>query len=77
MTRYVDNYVKGYREGFRAAVRHGKWLKDTVSCEDGHEWRKCSVCLEIIKVEKEMRFDRPRYCEYCGAKMDEPMEVRE
>lgn len=51
-------------------VVHAKWIKETVECDPGYEWRKCSFCHSVIKQDKNTRIDYPWFCEECGSQMD-------
>lgn len=46
-------------------VRHGRWEHVW-----GDEWR-CTACAHIITTEGSWERPRQKYCEECGAKMDE------
>lgn len=78
-----QQYDNGYWDGLRSAVRHGHWIrscKDTgYSAFDGVAHLDCSVCGDIALTEAETLYDcvPSHYCPNCGARMDEPMEVRD
>ena len=53
-----DQYSKGYEDGHRDAVKHGKWI-ETV-------WRsKCSLCGFLV----DTPLNPYNYCPNCGADM--------
>ena len=60
----------GEKKRYLAKVRHGKWIKhrDEYDCE----YIECSVCGEnFYPPENAFEFDiLPKYCQECGAKMD-------
>lgn len=62
-------YDNGYRDGLRAANRHGYWIVSNKS-----EWSQCSVCKRHFLYVWDYD-NADTYCRHCGAKMDEPMEV--
>ncbi len=68
----VMEYIEEIPSVDVAPVRHGHWIKQSHLVTQ----YECSECHECIDEEPHynhyndvMRF--PKYCEYCGAKMDE------
>lgn len=55
-------------------VRHGRWI-----VKDNPNWRaysihECSLCGYYVHDTKLAKRDTMRYCQNCGAKMDEEVE---
>lgn len=62
-------YDEGYKKGKADAVRHGRWIESTTDLI-------CSSCETVFNDElaymcRDYTYGYPRYCPYCGAKMDE------
>lgn len=68
-TPYEQGYDKGYAEGKRDAVKHGRWeITDAYP-----HWMCCSVCHKAVvrNIEVIERYEIPTsFCPNCGAKMD-------
>ena len=62
---YKNGYAKGYEDGKRDAVKHGRWIRVPSSDMMTGKAYKCSEC-------NKMRYGSfmPNYCQNCGAKMD-------
>ena len=58
-------YKRGYEDGKRDAVKHGRWIAVPSSDMMTGKAYKCSEC-------NKMRYGSfmPNYCQICGAKMD-------
>lgn len=61
-TQYKNGYRKGYEDGKRDAVKHGRWVFGTAN---HREYMKCSVCLK-----SQTPTGVFTYCPNCGARMD-------
>lgn len=59
---YKNGYAKGYEDGKKDAVKHGRWVFGTAN---HHEWMKCSECLK-----SQTPTGAFTYCPNCGARMD-------
>lgn len=60
--------------------KKGKWIEKSYTCADEgsviDEWQscKCSICGRYDTRPYLYYFDEPRFCSWCGAKMDERRE---
>ena len=61
---YKNGYDKGYEDGKRDTVKHGKWERN----ENGKI--VCSVCKNEPLLDDFGHWEMSPYCPHCGARMD-------
>ena len=66
-----SQYEKGYADGKKDAVKHGRWIVDTAFGNDVMSGEQMVICSECGKG---IFWGKQNYCPNCGAKMDEVSE---
>lgn len=69
LTSICDSIVKKVNQA--VSVRHGHWIVSNKS-----SWSQCSVCKRHFLYVWDYENADER-CRHCGAKMDEPMEMKD
>jgi hypothetical protein len=81
--KFSANYLKGFADGKRDAQKHGHWKSMEIKNNDMYGYlsppsryiHECSKCGN--KIENYVKKCNIKYCDTCGAEMDEVTEYYE